>query len=270
MNASLPRILVPACHQTVKGLPSYTVGDKYVEAVRLAGGQVWVVPGLQPQDVADVLSLVDGVLLTGSPSNVHPRHFGQSVHDDTLPLDERRDAWVLPLVRAALVTGTPLFGICRGLQEINVALGGSLHQAVHEVAGLADHRPPAEDEAGGMYAPVHEVLVEPGGLLAGLLQVPRLAVNSLHGQGIAVPAAGLRIEARAPDGLPEAVSVPTAPFALAVQWHPEWRAAENPHSQRLLAAFGSACRRHQARRQRLATERAAAASPPPDHDHDPG
>ncbi len=141
-DATRPRVLVPACHQVVKGVPSYTVGRKYVEAVELAGGQALVMPGLAPSDVPAVLDLVDGVLLTGSPSNVHPSHFGEAVHDPAQPLDERRDAWVLPLVRAAVARGTPLLGICRGLQEINVALGGRLLQAVHLAPGLADHRAP--------------------------------------------------------------------------------------------------------------------------------
>lgn len=237
-----PRVLVPACHQSVKGLPSYTVGRKYIEAVELAGAQAWVVPGLVPEDIAQVLDFVDGVLLTGSPSNVDPSLFGEAVHDPAQPLDARRDAWVLPLVRAAVARGTPLLGICRGLQEINVALGGSLLQAVHETPGLADHRAPTGDDEERVYGPSHEVVVEPGGQLARLLDVTRFAVNSLHVQGIHTVAPGLRVEARAPDGLPEAISVPRAPFALAVQWHPEWRAAHNPVSQRLLAAFGHACR----------------------------
>lgn len=247
-EAPRPRVLVPACHQVVKGLPSYTVGRKYIEAVELAGAQALVLPGLAPADVLAVLDLVDGVLLTGSPSNVHPAHFGEAVHDPAQPLDERRDAWVLPLVRAALARGKPLFGICRGLQEINVALGGRLAQAVHELPGLADHRMPAGDDEEQVYGPAHEVIVEPGGCLAALLPEPRFAVNSLHVQGIAEVAPGLRVEARAPDGLPEALSVPGVPFALAVQWHPEWRAAHNPVSQRLLAAFGQACRAERQRK----------------------
>jgi putative glutamine amidotransferase len=247
-DAVRPRVLVPACHQVVKGLPSYTVGRKYIEAVELAGAQALVLPGLQPEDLPAVLDLVDGVLLTGSPSNVHPLHFGQAVHDPAQPLDERRDAWVLPLVRAAVARATPLLGICRGLQEINVALGGSLTQAVHELPGLADHRAPAGDDEERLYGPSHDVLIEPGGRLAALLDAERIQVNSLHVQGIDRVAPGLRVEARAPDGLPEAVSVPGAAFALAVQWHPEWRAAHNPVSQRLLAAFGQACRAERQRK----------------------
>lgn len=244
-----PLVLVPACHQVVKGLPSYTVGRKYIEAVELAGAQALVLPGLAPADVPAILGLVDGVLLTGSPSNVNPAHFGEAVHDPAQPLDERRDAWVLPLVREAVARGKPMLGICRGLQEINVALGGRLLQAVHEAPGLADHRAPKGDDEAQVYGPVHEVIVEPGGCLAALLPEPRFAVNSLHVQGIAEVAPGLRVEARAPDGLPEAVSVPGVPFALAVQWHPEWRAAHNPVSQRLLAAFGQACKAERQKKQ---------------------
>ncbi|HEX4511003.1 MAG TPA: gamma-glutamyl-gamma-aminobutyrate hydrolase family protein, partial [Burkholderiaceae bacterium] len=159
------------------------------------------------------------------------------------PLDPDRDAWTLPLVRRALEMGLPLFTICRGTQEANVALGGSLHQAVHRVEGKHDHRGPESAPAAVMYGPAHDVHVEPGGLLAEITGLDRFAVNSVHGQAVGRLAPGLRVEARAPDGVVEAFSVEGARgFVLCLQWHPEWLAASNPVSMHMLEAFGRACR----------------------------
>ena len=248
-HIELPVVLVPACNRQIGLHPFHIAGKKYVDFVRLAGCLPLVVPNAAAHEIEPLLALADGVLLSGSPSNVHPRHFDQSVHDPALPLDPERDDWILPLVPALLARGVPLLAICRGAQEVNVALGGSLHQAVHEVAGYADHRAPASSEAGVQYADAHEVEVLPGGVLARIVDRPRFAVNSVHGQGVARLAPGLHVEARAPDGLVEAFSMPGAPgFNLCVQWHPEWLAAANPVSLQLARAFGQACRAH--RRQR--------------------
>ena len=216
-------------------------GRKYVDAVRLAGALPLIAPPMQAQHLGDLLDGADGLLLTGSPSNVHPSHFGQAVHDTTLPLDPDRDAWTLPLIRLALQRGVPLLGICRGTQEVNVALGGSLHQAVQEVPGLNDHRDGDSDVLDEQYAPAHRVDVVAGGLLHQITGLTGFDVNSLHGQGVARLAPGLRVEAMAPDGLVEAFSLPTTPaFNLCVQWHPEWQAAANPVSMQILRAFGVA------------------------------
>ena len=224
-------VLIPACNRVLGQHPFHVAGRKYAEAVRLAGCLPLVVPSIAPDEIDDVLDAADGVLLTGSPSNVHPVHFGEEVHDDALPLDPERDRWTLPLIPQVLARGIPLFAICRGFQEANVALGGSLHQAVHEVPGQRDHRG-AKDAA-------------PGGVLERVLGQRRFEVNSVHGQGVNRLAGGLRVGARAPDGLVEAFSAPDAPaFNLCVQWHPEWQAATNPVSRRLLEAFGDACRSH--------------------------
>ncbi len=237
-----PVVLVPACNRMVGNHPFHMAGRKYVDAVRLAGAQPLIVPAARADEIDDLLDLAQGVLLTGSQSNVHPSHFGEDVHDPTLPLDPERDAWTLPLIRGALDRGMPLFAICRGFQEANVALGGSLHQAVQEVAGHADHRAPADPDIAVQYGPAHDIAIEPGGVLAAVLDTPTVRVNSLHGQGVARLADGLRVEARAPDGLIEAFSVAAARgFNLAVQWHPEWQAATNPVSMSLLRAFGAAC-----------------------------
>jgi putative glutamine amidotransferase len=154
--------------------------------------------------------------------------------------------WTLPLMRQAIARGMPLFGICRGFQETHVALGGSLHQAVHEAAGHHDRRgaqraPDADAEH--VYGPAHPVDGVPGGVLASIGDEPRFTVNSVPGQGANRLAAGLHVEAPAPDGLLEAFSVERARgFALCVQWHPEWKASTHPVSRRLLNAFGEACR----------------------------
>lgn len=247
-GVSRPLVLVPACQRMVGDHPSHTVGEKYIDAVRLAGALPLVVPGAGAEDIENLLALADGVFLTGSPSNVHPSHFHEPVCDPELPLDPRRDAWTLPLVPLALERGLPLLAICRGFQEMNVALGGSLHQAVHEQPGLHDHREDDSQPLEHQYAPAHPVHVVPGGLLAQVLGGAReIMVNSLHGQGVNRLAPGLRVEGTAPDGVIEAFSRPDAPaFNLGVQWHPEWRAAANPVSMALLASFGAACRARQA------------------------
>jgi putative glutamine amidotransferase len=248
-----PVVLVPACNRRLGEHPFHVVGRKYVDAVRLAGAQPLVVPSASADEVDALLALADGVLLTGSPSNVHPEHFDEPVRNPELPLDAERDAWTLPLIRRAIERGIPLFGICRGAQEVNVALGGSLHQAVHEVGPYRDHRDSDHDPLEVQYGPSHEVDVVAGGLLDDVVGERRFAVNSLHGQAVNRLAPGLRVEAHAPDGLIEAFSASAAPgFCLCVQWHPEWQAASNPVSRRLLEAFGTACR---ARRDARRTER---------------
>jgi putative glutamine amidotransferase len=244
---SKPIVLVPSCNRMLGEHPFHITGKKYVDFVRLAGCQPLVVPNADVAELDELLDLADGVLLTGSPSNVHPSHFGEAVYDPSLPLDPQRDEWTLPLIPRALERGIPLFAICRGFQETNVALGGTLHQAVQEVDGHDDHR--GFGSAEEQYGPAHPVAVQPGGVLEGIVGVREITVNSVHGQGVKRLADGLRIEARAPDGLIEAFSRPTAPgFNLCVQWHPEWQAAGNPISMQLLSAFGAACRAHQAKR----------------------
>ena len=242
-----PLVLVPSCNRLLGEHPFHIAGRKYAEAVRLAGCQPLVVPGADPAEMDALLDLAEGVLLTGSPSNVHPRHFGEELADTTLPLDPDRDDWTLPLIPRVLERGIPLFAICRGFQEANVALGGTLHQAVHHVDGQHDHRGKG-DAAEQIYGPAHPVDVVPGGVLAAIVAEPRVQVNSVHGQGVNRLAEGLRIEARAPDGLVEAFSIERASgFNLCVQWHPEWQAASNAVSVRLLRAFGDACRAYRDR-----------------------
>lgn len=252
--ARRPVILVPGCNRMLGHHPFHIAGKKYIDAVRLAGGVPLVVPNAHPEEVDTLLDLADGVLLTGSPSNVHPSHFDEGVHDPALPLDTQRDAFTLPFIPRVLARGIPLFAICRGTQETNVALGGSLHQAVQTLPGHDDHRANDEAPVEVQYGPAHAVTVVPGGLLERLLGPGSFGVNSLHGQAVNRLASGLRVEARAPDGVVEAFSIPDAPgFALGVQWHPEWLAAGNPQSMKMLQAFGDACRAHLARRREPAS-----------------
>jgi putative glutamine amidotransferase len=241
-------VLVPACNRTLDEHVCHIAGKKYVDAVWLAGCQPLIVPSVPSADIDELLDIAHGVLLTGSPSNVHPSNFGEHVHDPSLPLDPARDEWTLPLIPRALERGMPLFAICRGAQEVNVALGGTLHQAVQDVGPYADHRSRDEDALELQYGDTHPVQVTPGGLLERLTGRREFAVNSLHGQAVNQLAPSLRVEARAPDGLVEAFTQAGAPgFNLCVQWHPEWRAAGNPVSMALLQAFGAACRSYRER-----------------------
>ncbi len=224
-------------------MPYHAAGDQYLRAVLDgAGGLPLLVPALGgPPEAEEVAARLDGLLITGSPSNILPRHYGgEPSHPGTLH-DPDRDATTLPLIRAALNAGVPLLGICRGLQELNVALGGTLHQRVHELPGKQDHRWDDADPLEKQYGPAHPVRITPGGVLAAMVAANEIIVNSLHWQGIDRLAAGLKVEAVAPDGLIEAVSVTAAPaFAVAVQWHPEWCFGDNPASMALLRAFGEA------------------------------
>lgn len=252
-----PLVWIPLCErmlgETISAQPYLVLGDKYARAVKwVAQAQPVQFALAEPDDIPTLLPLVDGVMLTGSPSNVHPRHFGQDVADTSLPLDESRDALTLALVRACVQSGVPLLGVCRGFQEINVALGGSLHQAVQLVPGMNDHRELKSVPLAEQYAPAHDITFVKGSLFEQWAGASKARVNSLHGQGVNQLAPGLVAEAYAPDGLIEAFRVRDAKhFAYAVQWHPEWRAwikGENMFYENLFKAFGEACKmRQQAR-----------------------
>ncbi|WP_051229316.1 gamma-glutamyl-gamma-aminobutyrate hydrolase family protein [Paludibacterium yongneupense] len=246
-----PLVLISTCHREVGDVAAHVSYRRYTDFVRLAGGIPLLVPGALPEELDLLLATVDGVLLTGSASNVHPSCYGESVLDPSLPQDRERDAWTLPLVPRAIAAGMPLFAICRGAQEVNVALGGSLHQAVHEVDGFFDHRSEFARTPQERYAPRHTVTLERDGSLQRWLGCDEITVNSVHGQGVQALADGLRVEARAPDGLIEAFSFAggTA-FNLAVQWHPEWRCEQDPVSRRLALAFAEALSEHWFRRNR--------------------
>lgn len=189
------------------------------------------------------LSMVDGVYLTGAGSNIDPALYGQANMAPEKELDRGRDLFDLPLIHAALEMGLPLFAVCRGMQELNVALGGDLHQKVYALAGFNDHREDGNSEVPQQYAQAHSVQLVPDTWFAALMGQPSIPVNSLHGQGINTLGKGLQALAHAEDGLIEAVHLPAmAQFTLGVQWHPEWEAARNPFSIRLYQAFAEACR----------------------------
>jgi putative glutamine amidotransferase len=248
---SLPLIGVSADCKPIDGRPFHAVGDKYVRAVSLAaGGLPVILPALgELHEARDWVERLDGLVLTGSPSNVHPRRYRAPATPEAEPFDEARDLTVLPLIEAALSAGLPLLAICRGMQELNVALGGTLHARVHEVEGRDDHRRPRSDDPDVQYGPKHAVSLRPGGGLEQMLGAPRIEVNSLHSQAIDRLADRLAVEATAPDGTIEAVSVKGAPgFTLGVQWHPEYKVQQNPISMRIYAAFGEAVRAHARRR----------------------
>lgn len=241
----LPIIGVTACTKQI-GLHSYHIsGDKYVRAVASAAqGLPLILPSLaELLDPESILASVDGLLFTGSPSNVEPFHYSGPASAPGTVHDPERDRTTLPLLRAAVAAGVPVLAICRGFQEMNVAFGGSLHQKVHEVGRYIDHREQDDAPLAVQYGPAHPLHVQPGGVLASLGLPAEIEVNSIHGQGIDRLAPGLRIEAIAPDGLIEAISVEGVPtIALGVQWHPEWQVLDNPHYLAIFQAFGSACR----------------------------
>ncbi|HVP33235.1 MAG TPA: gamma-glutamyl-gamma-aminobutyrate hydrolase family protein [Steroidobacteraceae bacterium] len=243
MAPARPLIGIPADRRMVGHHPFHMVGEKYARAVIDAAGAAPVlIPSLAEElGFEELLDRLDGLLFTGSPSNVEPHHYeGPPSAPGTLH-DPARDATTLPLIRKAVGSGVPVFGICRGFQEMNVAFGGTLHQKLHELPGLLDHRDDESQPLEVQYGPAHEVTLEPGGLLRSLADGDRIRVNSLHSQGIDRLGPPLAVEARAPDGVVEAFRVRAAPsFALAVQWHPEWRVMANPFSRALFAAFGQA------------------------------
>ncbi len=242
-----PLVWLPADHRLLGDdlhrMPYLVLGDKYARAVKVgAAAQPVMFPLAQASQIPALLALVDGVMLTGSPSNVHPSHFDEPVADPSLPLDPERDGLTLALIKACVAQGVPLLGICRGYQEINVALGGSLHQQVQVVPGMMDHRDPPTEPPEVQYAPVHPIHIVPGSCLATWAGSTTAQVNSLHGQGVNRLAPGLRALAHAPDGLVESFEIEGArSFAVAMQWHPEWRCWENPFYTAIFKAFGEAC-----------------------------
>ncbi len=248
MNKPPCMVWLPADHRLMGDhghqMPFLLLGDKYARAVKVGSdAQPVMFPLADTGQISELLALVDGVMLTGSPSNVHPSHFDEDVADPSLPLDADRDLLTLALVKACVHEGVPLLGICRGFQEINVALGGTLHQRVHEVPGMMDHREPKSAPPDEQYAPRHSIRLAPGSVFEEWAGGPEAQVNSLHGQGINRLAAGLDPLAHAPDGLVEAFGVRGArTFAYAVQFHPEWRCWETPFYAAIFEAFGRACR----------------------------
>lgn len=247
-----PIIGIPADRRLINSHWFHCVGEKYIDAVVLAADAVPVlVPALGERYLQEWLAAFDGILFTGSPSNVEPRHYRGPMSEPGTWHDPERDATTLPMITGAVEAGLPILGICRGFQEINVALGGSLSQKLQEIPGNLDHREDKSLPTEAQYEPAHEIELVEGGLLHRIAGSRRIKVNSLHSQGVERLAPHLVTEATAEDGVIEAFRIDRAPsFALAVQWHPEWKVMENPFSRALFAAFGEAGRDHASRRTR--------------------
>lgn len=247
-----PLVGIPASVRELEhGLLFHGTGQQYHDAAvafsDVAAVTVPCLPG--PENAAAVLDHLDGILLTGSFSHVHPETYGDTPRVESGFYDPARDGTTLPLIRRAVERGVPVFGICRGMQEFNVAFGGTLHQVLHTVPGRDDHRSDERLPLADQFESVHEMRIEPGGVLAGLWPDERVRINSSHVQGVDRLGAGLRVEGTCDDGTIEALSVEgAAAFALAVQFHPEWGTGEVPFYQRLFAAFGDAARDFAARR----------------------
>ena len=240
-----PVVGIPADRRILGPHPFHCVGEKYLRAVfEGAGALPFLLPVLGEElDLESVLAHVDGLLFTGSPSNVEPQHYAGTPSAPGTLHDPHRDATTLPLLRLAIERDVPVLCICRGFQELNVALGGTLHQKLQEVPGLLDHREDPEQPLEVQYGLAHDLQLVAGGQFAQWAEgALRLRVNSLHQQGIDRLAPALQAEAHAPDGVVEAVSVPGRRFVVGTQWHPEWRAMDNPFSRALFGAFGEACR----------------------------
>ena len=240
-----PVIGIPADRRFLDPHPFHIVGEKYATAIRDGADALpFLIPALGDSlDAGMMLQRVDGILLTGSASNVEPhRYAGEDSRPGTLH-DPHRDSTTLPLIELALDMGVPLFAVCRGFQELNVVLGGTLHQHVHEVAGYHDHRENRDEPLEVQYGPSHEIHLVEGGLLRDLAGKDTVMVNSVHSQGVARLAEGVTVEAVADDGLIEGFRLDGAKnFALAVQWHPEWKVTEDGFSMAMFRAFGDACR----------------------------
>ncbi len=262
MTAKTPVVgVIGSAHLAEGKFPAQRVSERILSAAAGAAGALPLIFAGNPKitEIGALLDTVDGILLTGARANVHPSHFGEAEHPSYEPYDQPRDALALTLIQAAVTRGVPLFGICRGFQEINVAFGGTLHPEIRELPGRMNHR--ALRLANGeinadpkvIYAERHEVRLTPGGQFAKLLGTECIRVNSLHGQGILKAGDRIVIEGVAEDETIEAIRVDAAAnFALGVQWHAEHMADSNPGgdnpNRALFEAFGAALRKHQAGR----------------------
>jgi putative glutamine amidotransferase len=232
-------------HQMNDRYPVHASGLINSTAVAEVAGCLPIILPSDPRlvNVAELLDLCDGFLLTGGRPNVHPSEYGEAETPAHGEFDRNRDAITLPLIRACVERGQPFLGICRGFQELNVALGGSLHPEIRDLPGRMNHRMPPEGTLEEQFALRHPVRFAEGGVFHRLMGAVEVMTNTLHGQGLARPGSGIVIDGVAPDGTPEAIYVEGAPgFTLAVQWHPEWNAAADPVSRPLFAAFGQAVR----------------------------
>jgi putative glutamine amidotransferase len=251
-----PLIGISCCTKQfgIFGMPNHAASDTYVCATDEVIGAVPVLlPANGPTaDIETLLDRLDGIVLTGSRSNVHPGLYDGPPHAEGTPEDPNRDGITLPLIRAAVARGVPLLAICRGFQELNVALGGSLHQRIQDLPNRMDHSTPMQPSARVRQGKAHAIRVTPNGWLHRLAGSPEIAVNSLHNQGINQLAPGLVVEGIAPDGLIEAVRVtaseagPAVGYAVGVQWHPEYDWRTDALSRAIFEQFGAAVRAYAA------------------------
>ncbi len=224
--------------------PAHAAGEMNATAVREAAGGVPVIIPADPRLIAtdELMATCDGFLLTGGRPNVHPEEYGEAATAAHGDFDRARDALVLPLVRACVAAGQPFFGICRGFQEVNVAMGGTLYPEIRDLPGRNNHRMPPNGTLEEQFALRHLVRFSEDGPFHRLMGRSEVMTNTLHGQGIKVAGPRIVIDGFAPDGTPEAIYVADAPgFTMSVQWHPEWQAASDPTSKPLFEAFGAAC-----------------------------
>ncbi|MGX0877556.1 putative glutamine amidotransferase [Roseovarius sp. MBR-154] len=225
--------------------PTHAGGTINSSAVADVAGCLPLIIPADPRyvSVAELMEVCDGFLLTGGRPNVHPEEYGEAPTEAHGAFDRARDAITLPLVRACLERGQPFLGICRGFQEVNVALGGTLHPEIRDLPGRDNHRMPPEGTMDEQFALRHKVRFQSGGVFHRLMGAEEVMTNTLHGQGVVKPGHGVVIDGWAHDGTPEALYLDAARgFTLAVQWHPEYNAANDPVSRPLFTAFGDAVR----------------------------
>ncbi|MBS0638250.1 MAG: gamma-glutamyl-gamma-aminobutyrate hydrolase family protein [Acetobacteraceae bacterium] len=247
-----PLIGISCCTKQfgVFGMPNHAASDTYVKATdEVIGGVPVLLPANGPMaDIETLLERLDGIILTGSRSNVHPTLYNGPPHAEGTWEDPARDGITLPLIRAAVCRGVPLLAICRGFQELNVALGGSLHQRLQDLPDRFDHSTPMQPSSRIRQGKAHAVRITPGGWLHKLAGATEVGVNSLHNQGVNELAPGLTVEAVAPDGTIEAVRVVAGPdgpcpgYAVGVQWHPEYDWRTDGVSRAIFEQFGDVVR----------------------------
>ncbi len=240
-----PLVAVPTDVKPFENYNWHAAPQQYLEAaIDVAGVTPLLVPSFGDRmDLDAILDAVDGVLVTGSKSNVHPSLYGVEPSPAFEPYDNARDATSLPLIRAAIEKGVPVLAICRGIQELNVALGGTLATEIQELEGRMDHRAPVSESQAERFAIQHPIKLNPNSCLAEILKEESVRVNSVHRQAIDKLAPTLEVEAVAEDGTIEAVSVKGAKgFVVGVQWHPEYWAHTDAPSRKIFEAFGDAVR----------------------------
>jgi putative glutamine amidotransferase len=246
MSAARPVLGVISCNREIEGQQAQAVMTRYlVSALRYADAASLLIPALpELMQAKEVAPRLDGILLTGTPSNLDPKRYGELVDDAPGPLDPARDEMTAHLIEAMLELGKPVFGICRGFQELNVAFGGTLRRDMAENPDFIAHHAPSDQTFADYFAHVHPVKLTREGILERAYGQDNLDVVSVHYQGVDKLGSGLNVEATAPDGVVEAISANVnGAQVLAVQWHPEWRASENPQSQKFFELLGRALRR---------------------------